>query len=208
MITLSRTILSAFAASLAMVAVPATAEEMSDAATMKTVELGPKVGDAIPHNLALPNTGGEDASFETLKGENGMALFFVRSVSWCPYCKKQAVDVSERLAEFEAAGLSVVFVSYDSVDKQTEFATKNSFKPTLLSDEKIEAINAFGIRNEKHEEGSRAYGIPHPVTFILDTDGIVKSKFYEEDFLSNEKSYRNRPAVDVILDGARSALSS
>ncbi|MGF1542922.1 MAG: peroxiredoxin family protein [Parvularculaceae bacterium] len=178
------------------------------AAASATADLGPAVGEKIPHDLGLPSPNADKSGFDALVGENGMSLFFVRSVDWCPFCKRQARDVNDRVAEFAERGLSVVFVSYDAVEKQQAFAEAEGFKPALLSDADIEAINAFGIRNESHEEGSRVYGIPHPVTFILDGDGVVRAKLFEEDFLANKKSYRNRPAVDAVLDQADAAFSS
>ena len=84
--------------------------------------------------------------------------------------------------------------------------SKNSFKASLVSDQSIEVINAFGLRNEEHAEGSRVYGIPHPAIFVIDNEGVVRAKFYEEDFDTNKKSYRNRPAVDVVLEGADEVL--
>ncbi len=190
------------------------AEKMADKMADKSAEmkdaadLGPAVGATIPHDLALPTAAGETASFDALAGEKGLALFFVRSVDWCPYCKRQATDVSERIAEFKARGLGVAFVSYDTVEKQAAFVEATQFAPALLSDADIKAIEAFGIRNETAKEGTRWYGIPHPVAFIIDSERTVRAKFYEEDFLTNEKSYRNRPAVDVILDGVDAAFAT
>ncbi|MEO1014004.1 MAG: peroxiredoxin family protein [Pseudomonadota bacterium] len=197
-------VLAALAFATAIGSIPAAAEE---SASVAAAELGPSVGAAIPHDLALPRANGETGAFDALVGEKGLALFFVRSVDWCPYCKRQAEDVSKRIAEFEARGLGVAFVSYDTIEKQAKFVEASGFAPALLSDADIEAINAFGIRNETAKEGTRWYGIPHPVTFIIDRDQTIRAKFYEEDFLTNDKSYRNRTAVDVILAGVDAAFS-
>ena len=42
---------------------------------------GPDVGSQIPE-LSVQNSSGEPVSFKQLKGENGLALFFVRSSDW------------------------------------------------------------------------------------------------------------------------------
>ena len=172
----------------------------------KAEELGPAVGEIIPHSLEISDAAGEPQSFETLVGENGMALFFVRSVEWCPFCKAQAIGVNEARAEFEERGLSVVFVSYDPAEKQTAFVKQNDFAPPLLSDPRSEIIDAFGLRNEAHKEG-RFAGIPHPAAFIVAPDRTIIAKLYEEDYASNDKSYRNRPAVDAVLAAADAALA-
>jgi len=42
---------------------------------------GPEVGSTIPA-LSVLDTNGESTTFDDLKGENGLALFFVRSADW------------------------------------------------------------------------------------------------------------------------------
>ena len=201
--------LTAFVAAIAVVFASASAHaETAKADAVQAANLGPAVGEAIPHTLEIQSVDGYVRDFDTLKGDAGMALYFVRSVEWCPYCKTQAMDVSKKLKEFEKRGLSVVFVSYDSVEKQRKFVQMTDFKPTLLSDRKIDVINAFGIRNETAEEGTRFYGIPHPSVFLFDADGVLRAKFYEDDFLTNKKSYRNRPEIDLVLEGADAWLDS
>ncbi|NRA31563.1 MAG: hypothetical protein HRU11_15040, partial [Parvularculaceae bacterium] len=49
------------------------------------------------------------------------------------------------------------------------------------------------------------YGIPHPAVFVVDENGVVEAKLYEEDYASNKKSYRNRPAVETILEAVQDA---
>ncbi|MDZ7627014.1 MAG: peroxiredoxin family protein [Parvularculaceae bacterium] len=168
-------------------------------------ELGPKVGSAVPHDLAATDATGAKRAFDNLVGPKGMALFFVRSVDWCPYCKAQTLNVDASRAEFEKRGLSVVFVSYDAVDKQKKFAVEKDVGVTLLSDPKSEIIDAFGLRNEKHVSG-RFAGIPHPAAFIVKPDRTIAAKLYETDYETNDKSYVNRPEVGAILAAADSAL--
>ncbi len=186
------------ASALAALYFPSGDVAADDASSVvSTSELGPDVGAVIPHELTDVNGEG---GFDALVGEKGMALFFVRSLDWCPFCKRQAIEANARLADFESRGLSVVFVSYDTAEKQKKFMDHENFNAAVLSDSDIEIINAFELRNEQHAEGSRVYGIPHPAIFIIDTDKKIAAKLYEEDYTSNKKSYRNRPAVDLILE--------
>lgn len=168
-------------------------------------ELGPKVGAAIPHDLTATDATGAARSFDTLVGPKGMALFFVRSVDWCPYCKAQTLSVDASHADFEKRGLSVVFVSYDAVAKQKAFADGKTVSVTLLSDPKSEIIDAFGLRNEKHVSG-RFAGIPHPAAFIVRPDRTIAAKLYETDYATNDQSYVNRPEVGAVLAAADGAL--
>jgi peroxiredoxin len=40
--------------------------------------------------------------------------------------------------------------------------------------------------------GSRAYGVPRPIIFVLDRDGVIKAKLYEE-------SFKVRPPVTAVI---------
>jgi hypothetical protein len=51
--------------------------------------LGPDTGTTIPHDLSLMNTSGKVENFDALKGDNGLAIFFVRSFDWCPIVKNK-----------------------------------------------------------------------------------------------------------------------
>jgi len=175
------------------------------AAEAVAAELGPKVGAAIPHELAATDAAGAAQSFATLVGPKGMALFFVRSVDWCPYCKAQTLSVDAARAEFSKRGLSVVFVSYDPVATQKKFVDEKSVGVTLLSDPKSEIIDAFGLRNEKHVSG-RFAGIPHPAAFIVKPDRTIAAKLYEKDYATNDRSYVNRPEVGAVLAAADAAI--
>ena len=43
------------------------------------------------------------------------------------------------------------------------------------------------------------------MVFIVDEEGVVDAKLYEDDWATNDKSYRNRPAVETILDAVKDA---
>lgn len=159
------------------------------------LELGPALGTSIP----------EPERFEEAMGELGATIVFVRSVDWCPYCKTQVMELGDEAQAFAQAGRPLVFVSYDTAEKQQAFAEMHDTESTFIADEGSEIIKAFGLLNEEHRPGSRAYGIPHPAVFIVDRDGTVRRKLYEEDYATNAKSYRERPAVATILAAAEGA---
>ena len=152
-------------------------------------DLGTSVGETIP----------EPERFEQLMGDDGATIVFVRSVSWCPYCRKQVKELDEARASFDQAGRPLVFVSYDDTELQRSFARLQGIQSAFVSDQGSELIKAFGILNENHRPDSRVYGIPHPAVFIVDRDGVVNAKLFEQDWATNEKSYRKRPAVETIL---------
>jgi len=165
--------------------------------------LGPAVGEQIPHDLAL----GDAPGFDGLKGENGMALFFVRSVDWCPYCKAQVIEASGAYDDFAALGLEPVYLSYDTAEKQAAFAAQRDIAGSFVADPQSEIIKAFRLLNTNHKPGEFGYGIPFPAIFIVNGDGVVQARLYEEDYLTNAKSYQDRPAIEIVLEAAREAVS-
>lgn len=43
---------------------------------------GPRVGDAMPHDLSVADQTGALTDFDRLKGSRGMVLMFIRSLDW------------------------------------------------------------------------------------------------------------------------------
>lgn len=163
--------------------------------------LGPDTGTAIPHDLSLMTTSGIVEDFDDLKGDNGMAIFFVRSFDWCPYCQRQAIEVNGRASEFTDRGINPIFISYDTAEIQKIFFDRHEFTMPILSDVENAAINAFDVLNaDSISERSPIYGYPHPIVFLVSPDGIIRDKLYIENEDSPiGSSYRERPEVDVIL---------
>ena len=60
---------------------------------------------------------------------------------------------------------------------------------TLLSDPDATIIHRYGLLNE---EDPRGRAIPHPTTYVIDTDGRIRWNFTEVD-------YRVRPEHEDIL---------
>ena len=185
---------------------PLNAAAAQDDPVHEAPDLGPPVGAALPHDLALRDSTGAQRRFDDLVGARGMALFFNRSVDWCPYCQIQVMDVSHRIEEFRARGLEPVIVTHDPIDEQATFIKRRRIAATLLSDPESEAIKAFGLLNHRYKPGDEDYGIPHPAIFIVDTQGVIRAKLYEKSFMENAKSYRKRPAIDAVLAAADQAL--
>ncbi len=53
----------------------------------------------------------------------------------------------------------------------------------------------MGILNTQYEPGHRAYGIPYPGIFVLDSSGTIRAKLAEED-------YKVRPDFSLVLEAA------
>lgn len=158
-------------------------------------EPGPAVGVKFPHELAAPDQNGAQQTLQTLMGEKGVAVFFVRSADWCPFCKGQLVDANRHLAGFKALGLNVVSVSVDKVPKIAAFAAEQKIEYTMLADPDG-AINLnLGIRDEQYPVGSAQFGVPRPILYVLDRSGTIRLRYIEP-------TYRTRPDLDAVLRDA------
>ncbi len=155
-------------------------------------ELGPPVGAEAP-NIGMPlDQTGKPRALADLVSKNGLVLLFFRSADWCPYCKAQLLDVNGGVAEIKKRGYNVVALSYDSPEILAAFTAKRGIAFTLLSDPKSEVIDRYKLRDPQYPPGSRAYGVPRPIIFILDASGVIKAKLYED-------SFKDRPPVTSVI---------
>jgi len=83
-------------------------------------------------------------------------------------------------------GADVVAISVDKPEKSSELAEKLKIPFPLLSDVDHKVIDAYDLYNA---EGK----ISKPATYVLDTKGVVRWSFFEEN-------YKIRPLDDVILE--------
>ena len=69
------------------------------------------------------------------------------------------------------------------VDRVADETDGRAIEYTLLSDPDAAVINRYGLFNQDDPEGR---AIPHPTTYVIDRDGVVRWKF-------TEVNYRIRP---------------
>ena len=94
------------------------------------------------------------------------------------------MELERRKPQFAAQGLGICTISYDSVEVLAHFAARKGITFPMLSDPESAIIRRFGVFNDTVAEGdARQYGIPHPGTFLVDGQAIVRHKFFEEKFL-------------------------
>ncbi len=193
---------SAFAAGLLALAPAAFAQAPAlDAARDAAAPFGPAVGETAPA-LSLSDAGGETRTLEELAGENGLVLYFNRSLDWCPICLRQTLEIDAERAGFEAKGYEVAIVTYDSIEALAEASRRREISLTLLSDEGSALIDAYGIRDPIYADPDhRAHGVPYPITFVLSPEGEVKAKFWHEAGLGDQRGYAVRVTVEDVLAG-------
>lgn len=168
---------------------------------MAAEDLGPPVGMKAPDIGTPPDQTGKPRALSELMGKNGLVLVFFRSADWCPYCQRQLIDINGGLADIEKRGYKVAALSYDSPEILAAFTAKREIGFTFLSDPKSEVIDRYKLRDPQYPADNRAYGVPRPIIFILDSKGVIKAKLFEE-------TYKTRPPVSQVvakLDGLAGA---
>ena len=155
---------------------------------------GLKVGDRAV-DFTLKNAAGQEVSLQSLLRKGKVALLFYRSGDWCPICIAQLQGLQQNLKDIAATGVMLVGISYDSPEVLTQVAKRYSLTFPLLSDAGSKTIDAYGIRN--HEATGRAIGVPHPVIFILDQNGIIRVKLMRANV-------RERPTPAELIAGVKS----
>ncbi len=103
------------------------------------------------------------------------------------------VQLEEWRERFAEIGVNVAGMTYDNQDVLADFHQKENLNYPLLRDIDARHVNALGIRNEEYEEGSRAFGIPHPGVVFVDAGGVIRAKHAVP-------GYRRRPPFDALFE--------
>ncbi len=156
---------------------------------------GLAVGQPAPP-FVLKDQDGKEIALEALLKKGPVVVVFHRSADWCLYCKLQIVQLQRNLQEIEANGGQIVGISYDSQEILKKFARRSKITFPLLADADSKTIDAYEIRNKDAPE--RVKGVAYHATFIVDQQGIIRSKLYQV-------SYQERPSVDALLAALKEA---
>jgi peroxiredoxin len=151
---------------------------------------GPAHGSTV--DVQAHDQTGKVQTVATLTGEKGLLLFFNRSADWWPFCQRQLVQLESERQTFEAIGVKVAGMTYDSTEALAAFHGRMQLGYPLLHDERARHVSALGILNEDYAPGDSAYGIPHPGILFISPEGKVLARFAVP-------GYRQRPPLDEVL---------
>jgi peroxiredoxin len=170
-----------------------TAQQPAPQPTLPDVQKrGPQIGTRVP-DFTLLDQKGQSRTLASLMGPKGLMLVFYRSADWCPYCKTQLAELQTRVADLAKNGIGLAAVSYDAVPILADFSKRRRITFPLLSDPGSATIKRYGILNTTVlETNQQSYGIPFPGTFMLNTQGVVTSRFFEQ-------AYQERSTVGSIM---------
>ena len=153
------------------------------------------VGTRAP-DFTLAKMGGGSTTLSSFRGKKNVVLVFYRGF-WCPYCIKQLAGMRQLLDADMKKDTELLAVSVDDTVGTRKTITRISADGVapdfaFLSDPDHAVIARYGILNPNG--GDR--GIPHPATYVIDRDGVVRWRDIETD-------YKIRPANDSIVTAVR-----
>jgi thioredoxin-dependent peroxiredoxin len=125
---------------------------------------------ATAPDFTLPRDGGGTVSLSALRPGKVVLYFYPKDDT--PGCTLEAQDFNARLADFTAAGTTVIGVSKDSVKSHDKFCKKHGLGIVLASDETGATSEDYGVWLEKSMYGKTYMGIER-TTVLIDGTGTV-----------------------------------
>lgn len=119
---------------------------------------------------------------------------------WCTYCNDALKEWDGKLDELRATGADFIAITPESPEFALKTGDENEVDFTILSDPDNSAAQAFGVGfqldpatisryrgfgiNLASTNASGQWTLPHPGTFIIDRDGIVRYSYVSADFVN------------------------
>ena len=129
-----------------------------------------QIGMKAPE-FTLKNQHGEDVRLADFLGKKVVLYFYPKDNT--PGCTRQACAFAQAYEAFKGQDIAVIGVSKDSVASHVKFAQKFELPFTLLSDPELQAIEPYGVWQEKKMCGKTCMGVVR-TTFIIDETGHIE----------------------------------
>ena len=151
-----------------------------------------EVGMKAPE-FTLFDKDGNCVSLSDFLGKKVVLYFYPKDNT--PGCTRQACAFASAYEGFKAKNVVVIGVSKDSVASHVKFAQKYELPFILLSDPELQAIQAYGVWQEKKLYGKVSMGVVR-TTFVIDEQGNI------EMVMPKVKPDTNAEEILVYLAGA------
>jgi peroxiredoxin Q/BCP len=152
----------------------------------------PDTGEIAP-DFTLPRDGGTMVTLSDLRPGKVVLYFYPKDDT--SGCTKEAQAFTALIGEFEAAGVTVLGISRDSVAKHEKFVAKYALGVPLLSDETGAVTEAYGVWVEKSMYGKKYMGIER-ATFLIDGSGKIAAVW---------RKVKVPGHAETVLEAARAA---
>ena len=130
------------------------------------LETGTKAPD-----FSLPDQNGSTVRLSDFQGKKVVLYFYSKDNT--PGCTRQACAFAASYEQFKTQNVIVIGISKDSAASHLKFAQKYDLPFILLSDPELQAIQAYGVWQEKKLYGKVSMGVVRS-TFIIDEQGQIE----------------------------------
>ena len=129
-----------------------------------------EIGMRAPE-FTLPDQNGNAVRLSDFLGKKVVLYFYPKDNT--PGCSRQACAFAGAYEGFKSQNVVVIGISKDSVASHLKFARKYDLPFILLSDTELQAIQAYGVWQEKKLYGKVSMGVVR-TTFIIDEQGNIE----------------------------------
>lgn len=129
---------------------------------------------AVAPDFTLSDKDGNAVTLSAFRGRRVVVYFYPKDNT--PGCTRQACAFAGAYEDFKALDTVVIGISRDSVASHVKFAEKYGLPFILLSDPELQAIQGFGVWQEKKNYGKVTMGVVRS-TFVISPDGIIEKVF-------------------------------
>ena len=150
-----------------------------------------EVGMKAPE-FTLKDKNGETVSLSDFIGKKVVLYFYPKDNT--PGCTRQACAFAQSYEEFQRKDVVVIGVSKDSAASHLKFAQKYELPFVLLSDPELQAIQAYGVWQEKKLYGKVSMGVVRS-TYLIDEQGVI------EKVMPKVKPDTNAAEIFAYLNG-------
>ncbi|WP_299330546.1 redoxin domain-containing protein [Haloplanus sp.] len=149
-------------------------------------------GDAAP-DFTVPLANGDVETFTLSEhlNETPIVLAFFPA-AFTDTCTSEMRSFRDRIGEFEAIGATVYGISVDLPYTLNEFRRQNDLPFGLLSDERRELIDAYGVASSFQPTEIR---VARRAVFVVDGDGTVTYRWLAE-------TPKGEPDYDAVREAA------
>lgn len=130
------------------------------------LEIGMKAPEFI-----LKDKDGNSVSLSDFTGKKVVIYFYPKDNT--PGCTRQACAFAAAYEGFKSKNVVVIGISKDSVASHQRFAQKYDLPFILLSDPELQAIQGYGVWQEKKLYGKISMGVVR-TTFLIDEQGRIE----------------------------------
>lgn len=130
------------------------------------LEVGTKAPDFTLHDQE-----GKGVRLSDFLGKRVVLYFYPRDNT--PGCTRQACAFAQNFEGFRRQDVVVIGISKDSVASHLKFAQKYDLPFILLSDPELQAIQAYGVWQEKKLYGKVSMGVVRS-TYLIDAQGNIE----------------------------------